>query len=334
LALGGQEREEDIFRRVFHEVHPDLILLEPEGRFLLIEQVRELIQELSTKPLEGQRKVAILDEADAMSQAAANALLKTLEEPPGEAVIILITDNPDALLPTIASRCYRVAFRALSSEKIKSYLVRKKGVSEGRAELLTRLSGGVFGKALSYLRDEQRLRRLQESVEMARRLSSASLLEVMEGAKRVVDMVDEQVKIHRKRREAEIEEWQAVLDRRSYERIGKRWKTRLERELNREKFQLYESFFEGLASFYRDVMVYALAGEKEGGEGGEIELVNEDAQEDIHQMAHAIYVEGAIQAIRTCESYRGKLAFNANPLLLVENLLLELHEISRGSSNK
>ncbi len=329
LSLERPEKSQETLRRALHEIHPDLLMMEPEGRFILVEQVRELLRELSVKPLEGGHKVAIVDDAEAMTREAANALLKTLEEPPGETVIILISSQPEMLLPTIISRCYRVDFQPLRAEEIRYYLIRKRGLSEGKADLLMRISGGIFGKALSYLRDDQKLRRFREAVEVAQGLSSASLWEVMESARRIVDTVEEQVKKERGRREKQLSEWKDVLDSRTRERIERWWKTRLDRELGRERYQMLCDIFDGMATWFRDIMVYALVLEDEG-EVESVSLMNEDARETIHEMAHRIYVDRALLGVEACESAKAKLTMNAQPLLLLENLLIYLHEICGG----
>jgi DNA polymerase-3 subunit delta' len=113
--------------------HPDLILTtRPEDKVQLpIELIRELIEHLSLKPARGGRKVAILDDADDMSEEAANAFLKTLEEPPSGSILILIGGrSPDRQFPTILSRCQVVSFGPLSNEQVGSYL-REHGVSDG-----------------------------------------------------------------------------------------------------------------------------------------------------------------------------------------------------------
>ncbi len=329
LSRNNPENSQEVRGRVLREVHPDLLVTEPQGRYLLVDQVRELLRELSVKPLEGACKVALVDDAEAMTGEAANALLKTLEEPPGEAVIILISSQPERLLPTIQSRCYRVDFQPLKAEEIKHYLVRKRGVSEGKADLLIRVSAGIFGKALSYLGDDQKLRRFQEAVEVGQRLPSASLLEVMESAKRIVDTVEEQIRKERSRREAWLSEWREALDSRTRERMERWWKTRLDRELGRERYQMYCDILDGMATWFRDIMVYALVLEDEG-ERESVSLLNEDARESIHEMAHRIYVERALLGVEACESAKVKLAMNAQPLLLLENLLIYLHEICGG----
>lgn len=132
--------------------HPDVLFLKPEkvGASIKIEKVRELIRSLSLKPYEGRNKVFIIDDADAMGHEAQNALLKTLEEPPAESILILMTSNAKGLFETIVSRLQIVKFFPLRVETVKDILVRTYKMDEVTANVLSRLSSGRLGEALKY----------------------------------------------------------------------------------------------------------------------------------------------------------------------------------------
>lgn len=127
--------------------HPDLLLVSPEDRLIKIDEIRLINDALSFRPFEGRKKIAIVDDADTMNIASANAFLKTLEEPPEDSVIILISSRPDRLPATIRSRCSRVNFVTLSLESCKQVLRGK--VPDEELEPLARLSMGKPGLALS-----------------------------------------------------------------------------------------------------------------------------------------------------------------------------------------
>lgn len=135
-------------RKVDHHNHPDLHLLEPDGATIKIEQIRALQKELSYRPLEGSKKICIIDSADKMNPAAGNALLKTLEEPSGEALIILLSSHPEKLLSTIRSRSQRLTFHRLSQELIKSVLLQQPDMDATSAHILSALADGSFKKTL------------------------------------------------------------------------------------------------------------------------------------------------------------------------------------------
>jgi DNA polymerase-3 subunit delta' len=133
-------------------MHPDVFLIRPEGSGgqIKVEPIRELQESLSYKPYEGRWKVAIIDDADALNISAANAFLSTLEEPPDEAIIILITSRPDMLLETILSRCQRLNFFPLPLGSMGQLLRDKyKGIDNTQLTLLSELSGGRLGHAMN-----------------------------------------------------------------------------------------------------------------------------------------------------------------------------------------
>ncbi|MBA4372517.1 MAG: DNA polymerase III subunit delta' [Thermodesulfovibrio sp.] len=135
-------------------VHPDFLLITPEDRIIKIEEIRMIEEALSFKPFEGRRKVIIIDEAETMNISAANAFLKTLEEPPADSVVILVTAKPGALPATIRSRCSRVNFYPLSPDACREVL---SGRYQGQdLDLAVTLSMGRPGAAhTNDLREER-----------------------------------------------------------------------------------------------------------------------------------------------------------------------------------
>lgn len=132
--------------------HPDLVVAaRPEDKVELpIAVVRELIEHLSLKPARGGRKVAILDDADDLNEEAANAFLKTLEEPPAGSVLILIGGtSPDGQLQTILSRCQTIAFAPLKNEVLRQLLSDRGLADETRLDRLVRVAGGSLGQAVA-----------------------------------------------------------------------------------------------------------------------------------------------------------------------------------------
>lgn len=135
-------------RKVDKGNHGDIHFVQPlpDKRDIAIDQLREIQRELSLRPYEAPRKACIIEPAERMSVNAANSLLKTLEEPPGNAIIILLTENADMLLPTIRSRCQLIRFAPLSPEII-SELLAANGMSSDAANLLAAISEGSMQRA-------------------------------------------------------------------------------------------------------------------------------------------------------------------------------------------
>lgn len=164
-------------------IHPDVHLVAPEGATLKIDQIRTLAQEAALSPYEGRRKVFILDEGETMTEQAQNALLKTLEEPPGATLLVLIAPEASALLPPIASRCSQIRFAPLPEDTIAARL-QEQGCDEGEAHLLASLAGGSLGRAQG-LRSSA-LQELWDLVEQTSSLPPGKTLPVLELTERVV----------------------------------------------------------------------------------------------------------------------------------------------------
>ncbi len=147
--------------------HPDLFWVQPasEVGHLKVEQVRELQHHLALTPNMAAHRVAILDRFDQATPSAANALLKTLEEPPEFVILILLAPDIDSLLPTIVSRCQVIPLRPIPKQQIALALQTRWGVDLERANLLAHLSGGRLGWAVRAATEPDLLRRRQKRIE-------------------------------------------------------------------------------------------------------------------------------------------------------------------------
>lgn len=133
--------------------HPDLHLLQPDGQFIKIDQVRALQRELAYRPYEAPRKACIIDGADRLNQSSGNALLKTLEEPPGNALMILLATTADNVLPTVRSRCQQLLFSGIPTEAIEQFL-RDGGTDTGTAQVASSLADGSIARALALCNED------------------------------------------------------------------------------------------------------------------------------------------------------------------------------------
>jgi len=149
-------------RKVDHHNHPDLHILEPDGNSIKIEQIRNIQRDLNLRPHEAGRKVCLIESAEAMTVGAANALLKTLEEPRGDTLLILLSSQPQRLLETIRSRCQPLFFAHQPLDLLRDALQTQLGVSDAEAHVLAALADGSFKKAFGkdrqlYLEDRRKL---------------------------------------------------------------------------------------------------------------------------------------------------------------------------------
>ncbi|MBI2845040.1 MAG: DNA polymerase III subunit delta' [Chloroflexi bacterium] len=178
-------------RKVLAGVHPDLRLVAPgygadaekaeksEAKSLGIDVVRFLRGEAALTPFEGNWKIFLIPEAENMTPESQNALLKTLEEPPPQVVILLTALREESLFPTIVSRCQIFNLRPLPALEISEALQKRWGVAEKRAEVLANLSRGTIGWAMNALGEETILEDRQKKLEELIELPDAGLVERM-----------------------------------------------------------------------------------------------------------------------------------------------------------
>lgn len=141
--------DRDEFKKVIFSDHPDIGLVIPYNRNILVHAIRNLEAEANFRPYEAKARFFIIDNADKMNEEASNALLKTLEEPSETTYIFLISSRPDSLLTTIRSRCQIVRFAPIETKQIEGYLEGTKHYTIDDAELLSKLAHGSIGRALN-----------------------------------------------------------------------------------------------------------------------------------------------------------------------------------------
>jgi DNA polymerase III subunit delta' len=165
-------------------LHPDLAIVEPATAVIKIDQVRDAVREIQLPPFEARDRAFIVDDADVMTEQAQNALLKSLEEPKATSHVFLVTASPQALLPTIRSRCPLLRFGPLPRQVVEQYLVERQGLAPAEARLRAALASGSLGAALAFESDAYRTLR-EELLGLLERVSSLSPLDRMAEAERL-----------------------------------------------------------------------------------------------------------------------------------------------------
>lgn len=137
-------------RRIDNFNHPDVKWIRPDENSgsIKIEQIRQMRDDINLTPYESHKKIYIIQESEAMTEEASNALLKTLEEPSLNSLLILTAQSPERLLPTILSRCQKLFFSYLKVESVKEILLKVYGLEENIADFLAKLSDGKLGRAI------------------------------------------------------------------------------------------------------------------------------------------------------------------------------------------
>jgi len=166
--------------------HPDFSTVTHEKASIGVDEIREQIGgTVQIRPYQSQFKIYVIPQADLMTVQAQNALLKTLEEPPSYVVIMLLTENADALLPTVLSRCVTLRLTFIKEVLIKKYLMESLDVPERKAEICAAFSGGKIGRAIALSGTEEFDDILKEAIEILTSLKDMELYELSAAVKRV-----------------------------------------------------------------------------------------------------------------------------------------------------
>ena len=243
LVSGGDKGAED---RALRGLHPDLSEIKPEGQFTTIGQIREVIRQAASRPFEGARRVFIL-RADTLNVQAANALLKTLEEPEGGAVFVLLATSLEGVLPTVISRTQVVRFDPVPLNEVVAFLSGREH-PEGKAQLAAALGRGSVGLALRYA-EEDEFKELREAVFRAGFSFNGSFEDRYKAAEEITTRAESVGTAREKAYLAAFEDADGGLDQRAREgakRIGRAARD----EAVAEALEL-------LALLYRDVAVVA-----------------------------------------------------------------------------
>ena len=173
---------------------PDLSIIESKDRNIEIEEVRDLQNRLSLKSYNNSLKVGIIDDAHLMRKDAQNALLKVLEEPKGDTLLILITSYPQMLLPTVRSRLEEIKFSIVSRKEIEDYLI-SLGAKEEKAKEIALISSGQIGKAIEFFNDEDKLNFFNKAVKDIISLIRSEMYKRFDFAKEFKENQDEIINV-------------------------------------------------------------------------------------------------------------------------------------------
>ena len=304
--------------RVRRGGHPDVHLIEPAGAAgYLAEQVREVSHDVSLAPIDGRHKIYIMSDADLLNDSSGNALLKTLEEPPDDVVIILMAHSFDAVIPTIASRCQVVRFRRIPAVDAAAMLVSITGAEPAEAAQALAAAGGVVAKARDFLASSTRREARAIILRTLKDLSDADELDVLVAAKELLAAVKaplEDVKVLQSEEAAEQSDFLGKSGNKALEERHKRELTSKEREGIAEVLNVAESWL-------RDCLVLSL--------GVDDLMVNTDAFDAIAGVAAIITPSAAATALGSVNEARRRISYNVSPQLAVEAMLFDIREVLR-----
>lgn len=176
-------------KQVMSSNHPDLIFVGHEKPGSIgVDDIREQINDtIIIRPYSSYYKIYIVDEAEKMTVQAQNALLKTIEEPPAYAIIMLLTTNQEAFLPTILSRCVQLKLKPLKDSVVKSYLMGSLGIKESRADIYAAFARGNLGRAIHLASSEEFQLLYSELLHMLKHLKEMDIMELLFYIKKMKD---------------------------------------------------------------------------------------------------------------------------------------------------
>ena len=306
VAPDGDERAVNLVHR---RVHPDVIEFEPERSVITVDQARDdIVPEAWSSPIEAERKVLIILEAERLQPEAANALLKTFEEPPERTIIVLVSDAADELLDTVRSRCQRINLSAVDEATLEQAL-RDAGVEADDARLAARLSGGQLGRAFELTGDTRALR--DTFVDVATGLDGTGA-SAGHAADAMLSAVHDSIAALRAHHTEALAAFDDEAERAGYQpRDVRRLRRRMEeRQPARERLARRKALSEGIAALetlYRDSLA-----------GTDAPLRNLD------RPPISADPRASVRALDACREARDALEFNPNEGLLLEWLALQL----------
>lgn len=174
-------------KQALHHNQPDIIYVTHEKpNTISVDDIRsKLNNDITIKPYANPHKVYIIDDAEKMNLQAQNALLKTIEEPPAYAVILLLTTNADLFLPTILSRCIRLDLKAVPDDKIRKYLMEQFEVPDYQADICVAFAQGNVGKAIQLASSESFNELKEMALQLIKRLKEIDLYEMIQAVKQI-----------------------------------------------------------------------------------------------------------------------------------------------------
>ncbi|MBP2704495.1 DNA polymerase III subunit delta' [Microbispora sp. RL4-1S] len=307
--------------------HPDVTWVRPEGLSYSVRQTRDLVLKAAGAPTLGRWRVVLFEDADRVTEAAANALLKAIEEPPPRTVWLLCSPSPDDMIITIRSRCRVVTLSTPSTESVANMLMTRDGVPWEAALPAARAAQGHIGRARRLALDAETRRRRDEVLSIPRSLTGVA--ECVTAAERLVKTSTEDADAATTAlNEAETSELRKVYGEgssgkglnRGLVRGGagalKELETMQKSRATRIKRDSLDLALLDLVGFYRDVLAVQF--------GAAVELANEDRRSDVEAVARSSSPEDTLRRVAALMTCRERLAANVNPQIAVEAMTMAL----------
>ena len=302
-------------RHIVRKAHPDVHYLAPEGaQGYVVDQIRDVMADTLLAPIQAKRKVYIIDRVDLLGTAAANAFLKTLEEPPSDVVLILLGRTRESVLPTIVSRCQVVPFRHIPTSEAAGILVQNTGCTLPEASIAIEACGGSITKAADFLRSKERARLRLTMTQALASLARADDLDVLGYAAETVLASKAPLDQVRREQERALDERSEFLQKSALKTL----ETRHKRALSQASFELLRQMTSVAKSWLRDVEMIC--------SGVERLVINVDCLDALRDCASHTDLARVCRALMRVQAADEAISYNVSPQVSIEAMLFEIRE--------
>lgn len=316
---GGQCGDCDACARIMRRKHPDVVQMEPEGvDGYLIDQIRDLVAEASLAPIQAKRRVFIIFDADRLGTKAANAFLKTLEEPPSDVVFILFARMREGVLPTIVSRCQVVPFRHIPASEAAGILAQNTGASLEKCRIAIESCGGSLSRAVEFLRSNETLAFRSRVLEAMGSLRDADDWDVIVLARDLVVSSKAPLDSVRAEQEEELAKNADFLAKSAIRQIEARNK----RALSARTIESLRQLNSIAGSWLRDVLAICA-------ETPEL-VINVDARAALEEAAASTDEARVAEALAAVRRSNEAISYNVSPETCIDALLFEVRRALYG----
>jgi DNA polymerase-3 subunit delta' len=305
---------------------PDVTVVEPTGLSIGVDEVRALAKSAQSAPVQGRWQVFVIEDADRLTESAANALLRAIEEPTARTIWVLCAPSTEDVLITLRSRCRQVGLKTPSAADITELLISRDGVEPAMAAFAARSSLGHVGRARTLARDEQARQRRQEILRLPNSLRDLpSCFEIANSLHQMLisaveEDLDEQDEVEISKLRSSLGEGQAGITKgrvdRMASKVTKELKTRHKARRSRGNRDVLDLALLELLAYYRDVLMVLV--------DANVDLIQAELRPAIERSASAATVEATVKRMQSITRARDRLKANADSRLVFEALTVEL----------
>lgn len=301
--------------RALRGTHPDIKTVEPEGAHgYVTEQIHDLIHDTNLTPIRAQNKVYIIARADLLKEASANAFLKTLEEPPGSVIFILLARTRESVLETISSRCQIIAFKTIPEKEAIDILIGDGKAKQKDARIALACTGGSLYESREFLKSSLRRDARIKVLAAVERLAESDPLDIIESVRELLIFLKQPLDELKLAQEQQLVEGKDYLSKGALSALEQRHKRAL---TTRERDAINEAF-NIIRSWLRDCLLVRI--------GREDDIVNTDFVRNIQKAARLWDEAAIVRMMRAVDEGERRIHYNVSVQSILEALFLTIHD--------